>query len=582
MRIEPTVPQKKILDICVRVPNEHFVALPSEEDLLAFLIELGYKGPLDLLAKMFVDYMHQPWRTLAIIINKCLSGKTGKGSQGKKLAVTSKKKVSISVDDNIIPEPDVAMLTGRRRPSGISFRDTLSVSMKKSPNQSQKLKGIQTLNIEEQLATDMMQALKASKKISRSIFTTSSKGTGIVPGVPDQVKGTSEAKANFIIDWGSESKSDYSDKDKSDEEIEWLSTDEEEKKQDDVGDDRSIDIKEKDDEKIEDEFVHGDEYVHDDVDKEMKDVETGKDNEQITDVPHIYSPSILIVPVLVILEPTVLSPIPKIPTVTPATTLPPPLIVTNLTPVLQQQSTPIPTSPITIAAPAATTVLHPLLTIIQRVPADVDEYLRSSLGDALQKIEWSQISRKYSEPSKTSSASKKTSKGDTPPKSSKTGKSASAEESVKEAFYKDPLTFDELMATPIVFSNFAKNHLKLYKITKADLVRHVYNLLKGTCQISIELEYNMDEYFKALIRVVYEDLSHQKRLMRADELYKFLNEILKIVRDTLYHRLLNFRFGYNKDMHRRKWPDSDKRRSCIMVDLIDKQMLDPQEFRKIG
>ncbi|GJS17631.1 hypothetical protein Tco_0412103 [Tanacetum coccineum] len=41
-------------------------------------------------------------------------------------------------------------------------------------------------------------------------------------------------------------------------------------------------------------------------------------------------------------------------------------------------------------------------------------------------------------------------------------------------------------------------------------------------------------------RVFYEDLSHQKRLMRADELYKFSDGTLKKVRDTLHHRLLNF------------------------------------------
>ncbi|GJS17633.1 hypothetical protein Tco_0412105 [Tanacetum coccineum] len=331
---------RKILDICPRVPNEEFVAPPSDKDLLAFLIELGYKGLLDHLAKMFVDHMHQPWRTLATIINKCLSWKTssndrlgqsriailwedvkscptldspksssitssystlpflkdqavtprqggstrcnfmdivttqwrllsrnvraipktmltegikqsetyhtfikyftgliplkksiGKGSQGKKSVVTpksasvevsdesdpelarrqtgnrrkSKKKFSILADDNIILEPYVTLKLGksmslieaeeeeaarqvhatherlvtesdpkparrstRRRPSDIAFRDTLSVSKKKSPNQSQKLKGIQTMTAEEQLAANTMQAIKASKKLNRS------------------------------------------------------------------------------------------------------------------------------------------------------------------------------------------------------------------------------------------------------------------------------------------------------------------------------------------------------------------------------------------------------------------------------
>ncbi|GJU36753.1 hypothetical protein Tco_1185107 [Tanacetum coccineum] len=42
------------------------------------------------------------------------------------------------------------------------------------------------------------------------------------------------------------------------------------------------------------------------------------------------------------------------------------------------------------------------------------------------------------------------------------------------------------------------NRLKIDKLTKARLVGPIYNLLKGTCQSSIELEYNMEECYKAL------------------------------------------------------------------------------------
>ncbi|GJR67471.1 hypothetical protein Tco_0013536 [Tanacetum coccineum] len=38
--------------------------------------ELGYKGDIRSVTKVFTDYMHQPWRTFAAIINKCLSRKT--------------------------------------------------------------------------------------------------------------------------------------------------------------------------------------------------------------------------------------------------------------------------------------------------------------------------------------------------------------------------------------------------------------------------------------------------------------------------------------------------------------------------
>ncbi|GJW32740.1 hypothetical protein Tco_0052772 [Tanacetum coccineum] len=557
--------------------------------------------------------------------------------------------------------------------------------------------------------------------------------TSTKPRVPDEVKGASEAKADSTINWGLEEKSEYSKEETVDEEIEWLTTYEEEEKKDDDEDDRSIDIKKTDDDKeTYDEFVHGNEYVHDDVDEEMKDAEvtkTGKDGEDITDVEKtdaektevtkgdleqagklpLISSSLSVssdfgnqflnlslntslngttkespdteinslLDIQIQQEPTVLSPIPEIPLVTLARTPPPPSYVSNLTPVLQQTTTPIPTPPITTVAPAATTFLDPLPAIAQRVsvlekdvqelkqvdqspaiiatirsevPAAVDEYLGSSLEDTLQKvlqkhkeliqqssqkdvfeiikikqeqaakepqlkfsaIPYDQVveaefkqkeilfkmmresksyrkhpkhkalydalmlsliqdeddldrmvpdlrkrdrkededpssgsnqgkkkrsSGKGSEPSKTSSASKKTSKGNTPPKSSKNGKSASAEESVKEATHevtmgdeepvqdnvndvdqpnvvddqpeqpwfnnllsaqKDSLTFNELMTTLIDFSKFTMNRLKINKLTKSHLVGLVYNLLKGTCQSNIELEYNMEECYKAL------------------------------------------------------------------------------------
>ncbi|GKD33912.1 hypothetical protein Tco_1249421 [Tanacetum coccineum] len=44
----------------------------------------------------------------------------------------------------------------------------------------------------------------------------------------------------------------------------------------------------------------------------------------------------------------------------------------------------------------------------------------------------------------------------------------------------------------------------------------------------------------------------QKRVMRADKLYKFSDGTLKTVRDELHHIILNFRLGYNKEMNRRK------------------------------
>ncbi|GJQ96472.1 putative reverse transcriptase domain-containing protein [Tanacetum coccineum] len=65
-----------ILDICPRVEGVDFTDVPDDDIALTFLIDLGYKGSLNRHTNMFMDHMHQPWRTLAAIINKCLSGKT--------------------------------------------------------------------------------------------------------------------------------------------------------------------------------------------------------------------------------------------------------------------------------------------------------------------------------------------------------------------------------------------------------------------------------------------------------------------------------------------------------------------------
>nr|GFC07077.1 hypothetical protein [Tanacetum cinerariifolium] len=66
----------KILRIHPRVPDKEFVTPSFPDSLVTFLKELGYKGQLKHLPCMFLDYMHQPWRTLGTIINKYLSWKT--------------------------------------------------------------------------------------------------------------------------------------------------------------------------------------------------------------------------------------------------------------------------------------------------------------------------------------------------------------------------------------------------------------------------------------------------------------------------------------------------------------------------
>ncbi|GJZ21509.1 hypothetical protein Tco_0558548 [Tanacetum coccineum] len=59
---------------------------------------------------------------------------------------------------------------------------------------------------------------------------------------------------------------------------------------------------------------------------------------------------------------------------------------------------------------------------------------------------------------------------------------------------KTPLTFDELMSTPIDFSTYVINNLKIDNLTQEHLVGPAFNLLKGTCKSQVELEYHFKEY----------------------------------------------------------------------------------------
>nr|GEZ79540.1 hypothetical protein [Tanacetum cinerariifolium] len=60
-----------------RLPNQEFVETPSsDEKIVSFIKNLGYKGDIESATQVITNHMHQPWRTFAAVINRCLSGKT--------------------------------------------------------------------------------------------------------------------------------------------------------------------------------------------------------------------------------------------------------------------------------------------------------------------------------------------------------------------------------------------------------------------------------------------------------------------------------------------------------------------------
>ncbi|GJT29543.1 hypothetical protein Tco_0909818 [Tanacetum coccineum] len=66
---------RDMLKICPKLPGQKFEEPPLEEDILSFIRDLGHTGEIKFLSDVNVNHMHQPWRSFAAIINKCLSGK---------------------------------------------------------------------------------------------------------------------------------------------------------------------------------------------------------------------------------------------------------------------------------------------------------------------------------------------------------------------------------------------------------------------------------------------------------------------------------------------------------------------------
>ncbi|GJV90981.1 hypothetical protein Tco_1538794 [Tanacetum coccineum] len=67
---------RDMLKIYPKLPGQIFEEPPLEEEILSFIRDLGHTGEIKFLSDVNVNHMHQPWRSFAAIINKCLSGKT--------------------------------------------------------------------------------------------------------------------------------------------------------------------------------------------------------------------------------------------------------------------------------------------------------------------------------------------------------------------------------------------------------------------------------------------------------------------------------------------------------------------------
>nr|GEW36254.1 hypothetical protein [Tanacetum cinerariifolium] len=325
-----------------------------------------------------------------------------------------------------------------RSTRSVVIQDTPSALNPKPSASNPKLKGVQYLTLEEQEAADVMQALKESKKTSKRQSTTegSSEGTGRIPGVPNEStvvfatssEGTEEdLNEEEELDW-IDSEEDYEKKHDTDDEksIDLEMTDDEvlqgKEQVNDDEDDEMLNAKVEDSGKGDAEISNvgkadaekteeakdeskkaelpptssslsislgfGDQFlklssdtsligtVKDTIDAEISSL---LDIKIQSEVLYIQSPCVLKVPVTMISEPSVLTPVQETPSTAHVTTLPTPFVSTIPPAPLQQTTALIPSPLIITDAPTITTVVpksNALFVVqlrVEKIEKDVSE-----------------------------------------------------------------------------------------------------------------------------------------------------------------------------------------------------------------
>ncbi|GJU29246.1 hypothetical protein Tco_1172835 [Tanacetum coccineum] len=317
---------QKILDICPRVKGVDFAEVLNDETTLTFLLDLGNKGPLHKHPSMYVDHMHQPWRTLVAIINKCFPGKTANNDRLRKSRIHilwgmfyrenvdypkliwedfSFQSTTVRIGEDFqeygLPIPKTMLTEGINRGKGSQGKKTTDTSkadvdvFKESDSElpdnelaveelsrrKSQFFADDNILLEPDVALELGKSISLSKtteeEAARKVHATHARiVTEFVPeparrrpsGVPDE-----SIVIPATLSVGTEDDDD-------DENIDWVDTDEEEEKDDD-DDDKSIDVEKIDDEETDDESLHSEENIQDD-DEETND-ELVHADEQVND-----------------------------------------------------------------------------------------------------------------------------------------------------------------------------------------------------------------------------------------------------------------------------------------------------------
>ncbi|GJR41647.1 hypothetical protein Tco_1309750 [Tanacetum coccineum] len=282
-----------------------FDPLPSEEDTVCFLRELGHTGEINSINDVVVDQMHQSWRTFVALINRSLSGKTSSldklrlsrdqillgavppkiARKFKKASPSKKYSIPVQADEELVQK-------GKRvkRSAKKSSTTPAAVALKRSQMKEVRKKSLRDFHKTHLSSSGTV--VEKPPSVNKITPTVISEGISDKPGVPDVTKDDSnESKSES---WGNDEDDNNNDQDSSNKDSEHKNESkeqvsdleqEEESKDDDQEEDyneESNDVNKNDEES--DDVIKGDKEIvqGEGADSEMIDAQQGNENLETT------------------------------------------------------------------------------------------------------------------------------------------------------------------------------------------------------------------------------------------------------------------------------------------------------------
>ncbi|GKE48412.1 hypothetical protein Tco_1479670, partial [Tanacetum coccineum] len=139
--------------------------------------------------------------------------------------------------------------------------------------------------------------------------------------------------------------------------------------------------------------------------------------------------------------------------------------------------------------------------------------------------------------------------------------------------------------------DFPRLNLRDIKDLRVVIIKRVEDLQLGVESYQKKLNITNPETFRSDITnmtpyttynnpqgIIYLDKLKRNRLMRSDELYKFCDGTLTFVRRVLLDIASSLRMDY---LPKRRWSKLDRKRSRIMIKVIDQQLFERRLMRNL-